>query len=402
LGALAAALVYFISPFLVNKVFNVQHRNLTLAIASLQIGGVGILVRFIDNVFLAIFQGHERYDLAAKVTAPTNVLTILLSLLCVFIGLGVKEILLVSIVVLAASAVAKALLARRLLISGSALVPFVHRAGLKEILGFGFYSWLQNAVGLLHGNIDRFLIASFIDTSAVTYYTISLQLAMQVHSILARAFSFLFPFSAKASEQQDYHGLRRVYNKATLLLVVFSSGLVLPIFLMGHNILQLWLGNDFALRATSILQVLCVRFALLPLGIVNYHYLLGTGLVRFQTAISVVTASVNIFGMWLLIPQYGAIGAAIGLLFSLPFMVFTRLYIEKKLFNEVNVMGQLSYLLSVIVPFAGATAFLEIAVVPLSSLSILILTLGTIAIAGMMFSFSLTKLFQKIGWIPLQ
>lgn len=400
-GFAATLILFFVAPILVNHVFKVETGNIALGTIAIQIGGFGIMLRFFDSVFTSTIYGYERYDLAAKIAMLVNSATIILNVALILCGYGLVHILLATNVILLLGASAKAFIVKYWLVPNLRLYPTIDRNTFREIFNFGVFSWLQAILGILNANFDRLLIGTLLGTSAVTYYTIAHRLAQQSHGLLAKGSSFLFPFSGKLFEQREYGRLRSVYNKSTMLIVVLSCGFILPIYLMGASILQVWMGSDFAHQATIILQILCIRYALLPIGIVNYYYLLGTGLVRVQALIALLSAIATICGMWILIPHYGAVGAALGQLFSLPLMIFTRFYVERKIFNRVDPIGTLSYFLPVIVTFGAATIFELWKPILLSTIPMLLLGLVAIAIIGWIISFSVAKICQKSGLMPI-
>jgi O-antigen/teichoic acid export membrane protein len=176
--------------------------------------------------------------------------------------------------------------------------------------------------------------------------------------------------------------------------------MIFPLFLLGDSILAVWLEAEFAEKATLILRIFCVRYALTPMGIVNYNYLLAAGLVKYQALIVGLVAPTTILGMFILIPAYGAVGAATAHLLSLPYMLFSRFLIEKKLFNEVNVRGNLSYFLPVIVPFGAATFLMLEMPIRISSIFPLVLAIGVLAAVGGGFSLLLGQLCRRLGWMP--
>jgi len=334
LGLLAAVVTFFASPFLINHVFKVQPQNLSLAIASLQIGGVGILARFVDNVFLSVLQGYERYDLAAKISAPTNIFTIVVSLIGVLMGFGLIGILWASVLILVASSVAKAVVARRAFTPGLRFFPIINREAVKEIFGFGFFSWLQSLGGILLAQADRFIIASLLGTSVLTYYSVCLQLAQQIHAFLARAVGFLFPLASVAKESGELGTMRDVYFKSLHFVTICAVGIGLPIFIFSENILALWVGAEFASHAAGILRILALSFTILATSIVPYNFLNGAGYVRLNTLFGIISGGIVALATLLLIPFLGLAGAAWARLFNTPVGFISRTIVHYKVLHD--------------------------------------------------------------------
>jgi O-antigen/teichoic acid export membrane protein len=386
LGILAVILVYFISPFLVNRVFNVQHQNITLAVVSLQIGGVGILVRFIDNVFLAVFQGHERYDLAAKVTAPTNVIMIVLAVVCAAMGLGLLAILWTTVLTLAISATVKTIVVRRVLIPGVYLCPILSKHAIREIFGFGFYSWLQSVGGILLAQADRLIIASLLSTSALTYYAVCLQLAQQIHAPLAKAVGFLFPLASVSRESGEIETMRNVYFKSLRFVTMCAVGIGLPIFVFSESILTLWMGVDFASHAAGILRILTLSFAILATSIVPYYFLNGSGYVRLNTLVGLISGGLVALATLFLISPLGLVGAAWARLFNTPVSLVARTVVhykvlyDKRWYVSIVIIGPvffvfgLAWIITLIMQLSVVGSLLLIPLIALAALVGILLT----------------------------
>jgi len=400
LGASGGLIIFFLAPFLCGGVFRLEAADVPLATAAMRIGALGLLARFFDSVFESAFYGYERYDVAARVTIAAQATTILINIGLVLTGHGLRAVIATTVTILFISGFTKYLTLRTKLVPGLRILPRIYWHSLREITGFGVYRWLESLLNIVNSNVDRFLIASYIGPAAVAYYTVALQLARQVHAVLARASAFLFPFSASLFEQKDYVRLRRLYVKSTLLVIVLSVGFILPLFLCGEQLLTLWMSEEFAVQAYVVLQIVCIRYVLSPMGIINHNFLLGAGLVKIQTVMAYLNVPIMIAGMFILIPRMGIAGAATGLLLTIPFMLFIRIYVDRRLFNVSSFWGQFSYFLPAVIPFAAAYLFRRVYVLPLNNWFTLILGAGIIGAAGVLLAAAIGTVCQKMKLIP--
>jgi O-antigen/teichoic acid export membrane protein len=395
LGLLAAVVTFFASPFLIHNVFKVHPQNLSLAIASLQIGGVGILVRFIDNVFLSVLQGYERYDLAAKVSVPTNVLMIVLAVLCAVLGLGLLAILWTTVLILSISAAAKAVVVRRILIPGILFLPIMSKQAMREIFGFGFYSWLQSLGGILLAQTDRLIIASFLGTSALAYYTVCLQLAQQVHAILSRAVAFLFPLVSNVKETNDLPKVRTIYFKAMNFTAVAAVAMGLPIFLFAHNILSLWMGTKFADEAYVLLQVLAFVFTLWSTSIVPYYTLNGAGFYKLNTILGFAGGLVVTIFAFFMVPAFGTVGAGLSRMLTLPTSLVGRTITHFTVLKDQRWYAPLPIFLPIIVVFGIVFLANELLGQHAMSVSRLIMWIAAVSLFGLLVTGVLVNLLNK-------
>lgn len=352
LGTFACAVFWVLAPLLVHHVFKIAEADTALAIQCLRIAGVGIGLRFIDGVFLAVLSGFERYDLAAAVSMPTSAATVGLALALALGGLGLVPILASSLVILLASSAAKVFIIRRKVLATLSVRPLLYPAAVRQIFAYGFFSWLQGIGGVLLSQFDRFLLASLLGPSALTYYTVCLQLALQVHMLPARAFAFLFPLASAGRASGDTAQLRRVYFSALDFTTAMAIGLGLPIFLFAGNILTLWMGADFAAAAAGILQVLVFGATVAATSIAPYYYLNGAGYVGLNTLLVLVSGAITALGAWLLIPWIGIVGAAWGRLCNLPTSLVSRTFVHRRVLADPRWYAAFAILAPVFVCYA--------------------------------------------------
>jgi O-antigen/teichoic acid export membrane protein len=395
LGVVTAMIVFFIAPFLVNHVFRVEAQNTVLAISALQIGGMGIAVRFFDSVFQSAIYGYERYDLAARVTMVTNSLTIGINVLLVLVGYGLIGVLVNTFGWIVAGGCCKAWLAKNMLIRSLLLRPVLDRATLKEIFSFGIYSWVQSIGGILLGQVDRLLVASLLSTTALSYYAICLQLAQQIHSLLARTTSFVFPLASAIKEMGNIDRLRRIYFKGLNFTTVAAIAIGLPLFMCSHGILSLWIGQAFADEASSILRVLVFAMCVMATSIVPYYYLNGTGFVRLNTLFALISGSIVAVASFLLIPCLGIIGAAWARTANTPTGIIARTILHYKVLSDRRWYAGISIVLPVFLTFAVGFGLLQLFGEPKVSLIMLVFMVMVYAFLGGALAITSSLLFNS-------
>jgi O-antigen/teichoic acid export membrane protein len=309
LGLVTALLVYVVAPFLGHHVFRIEVAQQPLAISAIRVGGIGMSVRFVHSVFSSAVQGCERYDLTARVTIPVKVLSMLAVVLIAAKGWGILAILWGAVLLSAGGALVMALVAKRL-ISGMVVWPALDRSALREVFGFGLYSWLQSISSSLFAVTDLFLVGVLLGTTAVTYYSVCQRLAAQIHALPAAGSSFLFPLSSAIAEQSNVNRMRAVYSRASNTITAIAAATGVPMMLFSRSILTHWMGADFAGHASGLLRVLAFAYALLAISIVPYNLLNGTGHVRVNTLIGWLSATIAVAATLLLVPVLGLSGVA--------------------------------------------------------------------------------------------
>ena len=395
LGFPLIIVAYFAPPLIVSHVINIKLEDVHLAIIAIRIVCLGRAVGFFDSVFISVLQGYQRHDLNAKVVMVANIITLLVNFGLVLLGYGVAEMLSATIVIMALSGVAKAFVVWRILLPSLHLYPLFEMSVLKELFGFGIYSWIQEIGNLLFNHADRLIIASFLDSSALTYYAVCSQLAQQIYAILNHGVSFLFPFSSTIQEKGNLALMRIVYFKATNFVVIASIGLSIPLFLFAFNILLLWMGIGFANEATNVLRVLTVVYSLLATSIVPYHFMNGTGFVRMNSVCCFLRGIVVGLFTVCLVPSFGIIGAASGRLFSILIDVIGRTGFHYKGLADQCWYAGLRAIVPVLLVFLGAIIVLAKVGPIVLNLLVLWPLMSTTSLIGMILVSALMRLFNK-------
>jgi O-antigen/teichoic acid export membrane protein len=304
-----------------------------MAISAIRVGGIGMAVRFLSSVFSAAVQGCERYDLSARVTIPMKALTMLAVVSLAALGLGVPAILWATVVTSAVGAVVLALVARRL-IPGMAIWPSLDRLALREVFGFGLYSWLQSIASTVFAQADLLLVGALLGTTTVTYYSVCQRLAAQIHALPAAGSSFLFPLSSAAAEQGNLHRMRAVYSRASNIVTAVAAATGVPMLLFSRSILTHWMGADFAAHASGLLKVLAFSYALLATSIVPYNLLNGTGHVRANTLLGWLSIVVVVGAALVLVPLFGLTGVAWAKVANLGPLIAMMSIVHRKVLRE--------------------------------------------------------------------
>lgn len=126
----------------------------------------------------------------------------------------------------------------------------------RDLLRFGGWLSVSNAIGPLMVYADRFYLASLYPPAFVAVYTVSYDSLFRITTIPVAAVGAMFPALAEA--QSHPHGSVPMVRNAMRLLVV----LMLPPLLLGtifaKPLLSAWLGQDFALATLPVFQILIV------------------------------------------------------------------------------------------------------------------------------------------------
>jgi O-antigen/teichoic acid export membrane protein len=147
------------------------------------------------------------------------------------------------------------------------------------------------------------------DTRAAGIFALGLNIALLLVLPRLAVGTFFSPAVSRLHAQQNQAALQSLFARATVLSLVGTMALALPLLLLTGPLLRLF-GDDFAATA-PIAQILVVGQILAAATGPQLNLLTMTGHERVAAAILVVGAIINIVACAISIAFFGAIGAAV-------------------------------------------------------------------------------------------
>ena len=339
LGITVAALLALFIPPLVAHLPNVSASLQISYQHALEIGCVLLVVKVVESVFICAQRAFERYDIAARFTIATRVVTIGAAVIIAALGRGTVAIMLSTLLVALISVVLQAFTVWRHLAIHS-LLPSLHPASMKELFSFGAFSWLQGLVGLFTGQADRFLVGYLLGTHALAYYSICVQAAMPIHGIAAAGLQVLFPYLASRLRVLSNTALRQKFAAAFAANIALVAILAFPVIFGSRYILSYWLDPNFAAHASLTLSITACGFALLGLNVTGFYMLMAMGRIKLLVFVNTVGAAVMLVAITLLAPRFGIAGAAAGRLLFGPIVCIIYIPLRNALRIAQDAPGQ--------------------------------------------------------------
>jgi O-antigen/teichoic acid export membrane protein len=328
LGGLFGGLVWVAAPFSVKYLFKIEGGFQAASIQSLRIAAIILLVRSVESVFVSTLRAFERYGPAVKLNVFLRLVVVCSAVILAALGSGVVGIMYATLIWSALIVILQALAARRVF---PLLNPFptFSREALAEVFSFGCFSWLQALAAVAFTYGDRLLVAAMLGTAPVAIYVLCVQVTQPIHGLTAAAFNFVFPHISSRYEAGQIDGPRRVFRLASLVSLVSSVTIALPLILFGKPLLAIWMGKQIANEGHLVLALLAVAYTLLALNTVPHFALLAFGRVRLVASLNLASGILLALLISLLIRPYGLPGAALGrvaysLLLAVPYIVMSH------------------------------------------------------------------------------
>lgn len=199
---------------------------------------------------------------------------------------------------------------------------------IKLLLRRSLPFFLSSAVSVIAMNIDGIMIGWFSSSRELGLYAAATNLALLMSFFMSVASSALNPHIASLHVSGKLKELEKMLQRVTLILIVLGllSGLFFVFF--GKFILSIW-GKEFE-DAYQMLLVLCLgQFVNVSTGCVG-SVLVMCGCEKIEAKILLISLTSNVILNYLLISNYGALGAAFSTTLTLSIAMLVRVGIVKK------------------------------------------------------------------------
>lgn len=277
------------------------------AILSLRIASVGFGFVTIAAALQKIPEAMQRYDISCKVGLVLTIIRCILIIIVVKVDYG--------IVGLASLLTLNALLMliiygiiSRLLISGLSLWPHFKISGIKEVLSYGIFSFINQLIASISTSLDRIILGMFFGVADVAFLSAPKGLLSQASSLTGAAGQALFP---RFSRMDNKHEITQLYINSTWTLFCFSLILFIPIMILLPEFLALWISPDFSKHSARVAQYFAIYFSVLGVTVPLFSYLKGTGKIHWLTLIFFISSGLSIVLGIILIKLFGLQGAGI-------------------------------------------------------------------------------------------
>lgn len=182
---------------------------------------------------------------------------------------------------------------------------------VREIFAFSFPLLIANFVYLARNQLVVVLLASFRSTLDVAAFR-AVQPVGDLNTVVIQSFAFLFmPMMARMFARDDQKGIDDLYWQSAVWITVISFPIFLITFSLAQPLTLLLFGERYA-QSGSIMAVLAIGYYFNAALGFNADTLRVYGKLRYTVAIDFLAMLVSLGLSLLLIPRYGALGAAIG------------------------------------------------------------------------------------------
>jgi O-antigen/teichoic acid export membrane protein len=314
LATIAAIALWFGAETLVNLFPKLATEQRLAAVQVLQIAGVVVWTRLLQQIIVGIEQAYQRYGVMNLLITLQSVLNNLGLLIVAWLG-GKSLALMQCQAFLSIGALATHIwLGWSLTANIKPRLLWNNAKGLN-IVRYSLMTWLASIGSVLFSQVDRLLVGYVLGTEIVGVYAAITNITMQINTFSALSIQPLIPSVSSLfaeGSQNALTKLRKYIQQALVINVVTAFALGVILITFAPLILKLMLQSSFSNEYTLIFQISSLIYLLYSVNAVGYYVLFALNLVLFNMVIVISSGIISLIFVFILSAKYGLLGAIIG------------------------------------------------------------------------------------------
>ena len=252
----------------------------------------------------------------------------------------------------------------------------------RELLGFSFWTLLNNAGQLLRDSTDSIVIGRVLNAALITPFTVASSLVDYSRPIVIGMVSPMLPRMSRLDGQGRHEEIRRLFLHMTRLSALLSLAIGSILILQGRSLIVLWVGPRYV-SSYPILVLLAVGAAASSAQLGTPMTLIAKGRHRAYGIWTIGEGLANLVLSVIWAHRYGIVGVALGT--AVPLLV-VKLTLQPWYVSRVLGLSLREYFAkSLVRPLAVSAIFL----------------VGVGMICGFQANASVRHLLVTVGWQAL-
>ena len=314
LGCAAGLTLAALTPIAVTHVFRMPPCLMGQARFSFFVLAASMPILLANEALRGVLEAAQRFDLVTCVKIPCSTLFYSVAALAIPFGITVSGIVVLLVSVRCASALAYLLMCLAVIPRLRSCVS-ISREAFRPLARFGGWITLSTVTGPILGYLERFLIASTLSVSFLTYYSVPFDFVAKVLIFPASMAPALFPYFSYHGAQDTGRVSRVTSNSLRVLLLVITPVTALLVCFAG-DILRLWMGSPFPARSTGVFQLLAFACFLNSFAYVPYSSVQALGRPDLKAILDLIVLPTYALLCWAFLHWLGISGAALAKLMT--------------------------------------------------------------------------------------
>lgn len=181
---------------------------------------------------------------------------------------------------------------------------------LRRLAAFGGWLTVSNLVAPVLLMLDRFLIGALVSASAVAFYVVPYDAVNRLLVIAFAVASFAFPaFSSLTGAAPA--AVRELFLRSIRYLLCILFPIALGLVTFASDLLDLWLGSEFARESELVLQLITIGVFVNSLAAIPYALVQATGRPDLTAKLHLLEVVPYVLVLVALVSAFGIKGAAL-------------------------------------------------------------------------------------------
>ena len=311
IGILTGGLLFILSHVLVHDVLKVSQDLQQEAVISFKIAAICLPFVLLYGALRGIMMALQRFSLTNLLQGGIGVLQWGGATILVVWGMGITQIILLTLIVRIAATVASFVLLPTIL-------PGIFRSATswssavgKQLLHFGGWVSVTQVVGPVIVYLDRVLIANLLSLSAVGFYSVPQEAVTRLLTLPMSLSLTLYPALSEKNALESVTSGKPLYTRSLKYLLLVMLPLVILLVAFAPDVLRIWMGDRFASQSSVVLQILGIGLLFNGIAQIPATTLHAVGRPDLPAKFNLVELPMTFVLNFFFISAFGIVGAAI-------------------------------------------------------------------------------------------
>ncbi len=276
----------------------------------LTIIGIGIPIAITVAIFRARIAGFQRFDILSIISIITGVFSLFGTTFILAIGFKIRGLLWLSISIYCLQLFVLAyFIWTKYPVFPQSSIPFTT---IKRLVPYCLGAFLWTVVdAVIWQRSETFFLGRYSTTEQIGYYGLAYGIATSIVTMLPFAVvGVLMPALSHFFGANDHNTMRKIYTIGSKYMVIISSPIAIGGIAIANVLVVLLFGKNYS-AAIGPLRILLVSNAMGAMAGPGSALLLALGKPYIAGIIGIPIAIINLVLAYVLVPQYGAVGAAV-------------------------------------------------------------------------------------------
>ncbi len=311
-GIAGAIIMYYVSLYYINELLLIDDGSKKDLIRAFSYAALSIPLVTLSSGLRGILEGFEDFARSSFLRGLLGVLNFSTPMILVLIGYNSLFHIVLSLIM---SRIFLVILNMYWVLPVIKANPITDKkiflGNLRDLLKFGLWMTVSNIIGPFMVAADRFIIASILGASLLTYYTVPQDIVLRLLIIPAAISTAWFPRFARLKINSDIDKSKKLASQGYKYIFTILGPLCMFLSIFSEKLLEMWIDIEFAENAGFIAVILLIGVFFNALAHIPLASLQATGKVKTTALLHLVELCLYLPLLFYFVPLTGIKGAAV-------------------------------------------------------------------------------------------